>query len=87
MEGQFPKCPSVRVYKKLTDFSLEAYLTIRAQEYLASLGQAQSNLTAADLGGLDPAEVRLAFAPGAGMDGAAPIAPSATPVRQKGPRR
>lgn len=38
---------------------LEAFLTIRGQEYLASLGQANSDI---------PAEARLAFAPGSGMN-------------------
>lgn len=49
---------------------LEAYLIIRGQEYLASMGQGASNLTAVD--GVTPQEIRTAFAPGSGMDGSGP---------------
>ncbi|KAK1923215.1 hypothetical protein DB88DRAFT_494271 [Papiliotrema laurentii] len=55
---------------------LEAYLTIRGQEYLASLGQAQSALDSV----ANPAEVREAFAPGSGMDGA----PATKGLRKRG---
>ncbi|ORX40948.1 hypothetical protein BD324DRAFT_612643 [Kockovaella imperatae] len=44
---------------------LEAYLAIRAQEYLASLGHVQSDLAAMD--GISAADLRKLFAPGSGM--------------------
>ena len=51
----------------LADGRLEAYLTIRGQEYLASVGQGPSVITAA-VDGISPQDLRAAFAPGAGMD-------------------
>lgn len=76
------------VYVSLfADGSLEAYLTIRGQEYLASVGQAPSSITTA-VDGVPPQDVRLAFAPGAGMNGVdvaepAAIAPAANPPSKK----
>ena len=71
MEGELTERSSVSALNALVSQAhgrLEAYLTIRGQEYLASLGQAQSALDSV----ANPAEVREAFAPGSGMDGGAP---------------
>jgi len=46
---------------------LEAYLTIRGQEYLASLGQAPSVING-HIDGVAASDVRKAFGPGAGMN-------------------
>lgn len=62
MEGEFTQRTSVRPKTTKLTSSLEAYLTIRGQEYLASLGQGQTALN-----GVEP-DVRGAFAPGSGMD-------------------
>ncbi|ORY31262.1 hypothetical protein BCR39DRAFT_527184 [Naematelia encephala] len=48
---------------------LEAYLTIRGQEHLATLGQGPSAITDSTTQGAHPEEVRGVFVPGSGMDG------------------
>jgi len=61
---------------------LEAYLTIRGQEYLASIGQGQSVINTA-VDGVSPQDVRQAFAPGAGMNAIDEAAPPANATTKK----
>ena len=87
MEGQLPECTPVSPFLPLVagisrlKRRVEAYLVVRGQEFLAQLGQAQSEITHTD--GVSPEHLRQAFAPGSGMENAPTTAPEVQTVNAK----
>jgi hypothetical protein len=62
------KLSSAHICCQLTVVRLEAFLTLRGQEYLATINQGASVIPIGGTEGATAAEVRQQFAPGSGME-------------------